>query len=60
MGCRGNRTDEVKMLQGAIIRRIKYLRIYDDLKVIYIIEHIHRKFNITYAVLHIYDELEVV
>ena len=60
LGYRGNRTDDVQTLQGTIIRRIKYLRIYDDLEVIYIVEHIHRKFNITYAVLCIYNDLKVI
>ena len=42
------------------IRRIKCLRIYDDLEVIQIVEHIHQKFNEAYAVLRIYDDLEVI
>ena len=59
-GCRGNRTDEVQTLQSTIIRKSKYLRIYDDLEVIKIVGHIHRRFNKGYAVLRIYDDLEVI
>ena len=60
MAFRGNRTDNVQTLQGTRIRRIKYLHIYDDLKVIEIVEHIHWKFNKGYALLRIYDDLKVI
>ena len=42
------------------IRRIKCLRSYNDLEVIYIVEHIHQKFNEASAVLRIYDDLKVI
>ena len=42
------------------IRMIKCLRIYDELKVIYIVEHIHQKFNKYYAVIRIYVDLKVI
>ena len=36
------------------------LSIYDDLEFIYIVEHIHQKFNKAYAVLRIYDDLKFI